>query len=357
MLNPIDHLRGRLADVTLSPLRVGSVGAIRFDEPKGDPGWFGPDSVMWHVCSDWPSMLVGGFRGLILGTLHPLVLAGTLDHSNFQEDPIGRLARTGSFVSATAYGSSAVADRAVEHVKGVHRSVVGIAPDGRRYSAQDPELLLWTHMTVYDGFLAGHMRYHPAPASPGDVDRYWEEVAIIAEKLGATHVPRSAAAAEAYFHRVRPDLMASDDALESARWIIEAYRGDTPAIRDSSAAVVTASRALLPAPVRRLAESALFARVERASVVPAATLSTRVAYEVMVRAAIGLLPDWGREMLRLRASRRVERMALRLAAAGFFTGLRWTAGTNARELDQARARCASNGSATPRSEAQRRARS
>jgi uncharacterized protein (DUF2236 family) len=337
-MNPISGIRSTIADITLSPLRVGSTGQFRYDVPKGDPGWFGPDSAMWHVCTDWPSMLVGGFRGLILGTLHPLVLAGTLDHSNFQDDPIGRLARTGAFVAATAYGSSADAQRAVDQVKSVHRSVVGIAPNGEPYRAQDPELLLWTHMTVYSGFLEGHLRYHPKPIS--DVDRYWDEVAIVAEKLGAEDVPRSRAEADAYFERVHPELEGTEDAIESSRWIINAYRGDTPALRDSTTAMVAASRALLP---RRVRDLTVLRAVERASLVPAATLATRFAYGVMVRAAIGLLPDWGREMLRLRRPRAVETAVVRLAAATLFTGLRVTAGTYSRELSQARVRA--NGAA------------
>ena len=336
MISPLADVRRALADVTLSPLRVGSVGAIRFDEPAGDPGWFGPDSVMWHMCTDWPSMLVGGFSGLILGTLHPLVLAGTLDHSNFNEDPIGRLARTGSFVSATAYGSSVVAERAVAHVRALHEHVVGVAPDGRPYRAQDPELLLWTHMTVYAGFIAGHRRYHPRPAT--DLDRYWAEIAIVAEKLGASRVPRSATEADEYFLRVRPELVASEDALRSSQWIINAYRGDTPALRDSAEAIVTTARSVLPRRVRSIVDRSGLGVLERATIVPAARIGTRFAYTTIVKAAIGLLPGWGREMLRLPAPRVGERVAVRAAAASLFTGLRWTAGTTPRELEQARAR-------------------
>jgi hypothetical protein len=45
-------------------------------------------------------------------------------------------------------------------------------------------------------------------------------------------------------------------------------------------------------------------------------------------------------MLELRRPARVERLGARIAAATLFTGLRWTAGTTPRELEQARARCA-----------------
>lgn len=333
----MNGLRQRLADLVLAPLRVTSLPRIDYGEPPGDSGWFGPDSVTWHVTSDWPSELVGGFSGLILGTLHPLVLAGTLQHSDFNADPIGRLARTGAFVAATAWGGSAVADNAVRRVAEKHRRVVGIAPDGRPYRAGDPDLLLWTHVTVYGGFLAGHLRYHPRPIDPGDVDRYWDEVAVVAEKLGARNVPRSQAEVDEYFDRVRPGLVADADALESARWIIGAFKGDSPAVRDATAALVDATRGLVgwsrepPGPLGVL---------ERALVRPATSTAVRTAYGIIASAAVDLVPDWGREMLGLRKQRAVERAALRVAAVTFFTGLRVTVGTTPRELRQAHARCA-----------------
>ncbi len=39
-------------------------------------------------------LLFGGGRALLLEVAHPLVAAGVADHSNFREDPFGRLQRT-----------------------------------------------------------------------------------------------------------------------------------------------------------------------------------------------------------------------------------------------------------------------
>ncbi|MGV8553892.1 oxygenase MpaB family protein, partial [Pseudomonas aeruginosa] len=46
----------------------------------------------------------GGIGALLLQMLHPLALAGVWDHSNFRDDLLGRLRRTGQFISATTYG-------------------------------------------------------------------------------------------------------------------------------------------------------------------------------------------------------------------------------------------------------------
>ena len=108
-MNRLVQARQRLGDVLQAPLEVSQLPGVQYTQPAGDAGLFGPDSIAWKVGDDWPSALVGGMSGLILGTLHPLVLAGTLDHSIFRTDPIGRLARTASFVMATAFGSTEVA--------------------------------------------------------------------------------------------------------------------------------------------------------------------------------------------------------------------------------------------------------
>ena len=50
------------------------------------------------------SMMVGGVAGLLLQMLHPAVLAGVWDHSNFRNDMHGRLRRTARFIALTTYG-------------------------------------------------------------------------------------------------------------------------------------------------------------------------------------------------------------------------------------------------------------
>ena len=102
----------------------------QYTEPPGDPGLFGPGSATWRVHAD-PTMLVGGLAALMLQTVHPLAIAGVEEHSNYREDPLGRLSRTGSFVTGTTFGSTEAAERLIKLVQGIHRKVRGTAPDGR----------------------------------------------------------------------------------------------------------------------------------------------------------------------------------------------------------------------------------
>lgn len=79
---------------------------IDFEQPKGEPGLFGPQSAIWQVHGDFTSMLCGGISALLLQMLHPLALAGVWDHSRFREDIFGRLRRTSQFISATTFATT-----------------------------------------------------------------------------------------------------------------------------------------------------------------------------------------------------------------------------------------------------------
>src|SRR5688572_28602430 len=100
----IEPLRRKLGQSFLSPVKGPGPPAIDFT--TGDAGFCGPDSVAWIIHADYPAMLIGGVSAIMLQALHPLAMAGVYDHSNFREDPFGRLKRTAIFLAATTYGST-----------------------------------------------------------------------------------------------------------------------------------------------------------------------------------------------------------------------------------------------------------
>ena len=118
-------------------------------------GLFGPRAVAWRVHGDVTSMMVGGVAGLLLQMLHPAVLAGVWDHSNFRADMHGRLRRTARFIALTTYGGREEAEAAIARVRGIHDRVGGALPDGAPYAANDPSLLAWVHVTEAACFLYG----------------------------------------------------------------------------------------------------------------------------------------------------------------------------------------------------------
>src|SRR3954463_4664418 len=88
-------------------------------------GLFGPGAVAWRVHGDVTSMMVGGITGLLLQMLHPAVLAGVWDHSNFRQDMHGRLRRTARFIAMTTFGGQAEAEAVIVRVRGIHDRIRG----------------------------------------------------------------------------------------------------------------------------------------------------------------------------------------------------------------------------------------
>jgi uncharacterized protein (DUF2236 family) len=217
-------------------------------EPPGAPGLFAPDSPVWTVHGDL-SMFVGGIRALFIQTMHPLAMAGVEGHSHYRHDPLGRLARTGRFIGVTTFGSEAQARQACAVVRSVHEHVVGTAPDGRPYSAGDPVLLTWIHAAEVGSFLEAYQRYGSGRLTDAEADRYLDEVAVVAELLGAQDVPRSRAQLRAYFRDMRPELGAGRQARRAARWLLAP---PLPlAARPAYWLLLSAAVAMLPARVRR----------------------------------------------------------------------------------------------------------
>lgn len=222
----------------------------RYDEPAGDPGWFGPDSVTWWVHSDL-SMIVGGFGSLMVQALHPLAMAGVAEHSDFKERPAERLSRTASFVAATTYGDSETAERLCRIVRRTHRRITGIAPDGRPYDANDPALLRWVHVAEVSMFAAANARYGRRVMTPAELDAYYDEMAVVAEALGATDLPRSSIEMADYFTDVQPELAGGDQAQDTLRFLANPPEGD-PVTRSVSGMFSAAAWGILPTWAHRI---------------------------------------------------------------------------------------------------------
>lgn len=184
----------------------------------GDPGWFGPQSVAWKVQAD-TSMFVAGLTAFALQLLHPLALAGVVDHSSFAEDFAGRVQRTGEFVQGVVYGSGAEAARRCEQVRRVHTRVVGTAPDGRPYDAGDPALLEWVHLGEYLAIATAYRRFGALALDDLELDGYIAEVSVVATALGVLEPPRTWAELDAALQRHRPSLAVGEQTLSALRFL------------------------------------------------------------------------------------------------------------------------------------------
>ena len=272
----MEFIRTRIENQLMS-LTGLSLGKLDLENPKGDPGLFGPDSVSWQVHGDFTSMLIGGITALMLQALHPLALAGVWDHSNFRQDMLGRLRRTSQFIAGTTFGSRRDADWLIEKVRTIHLQVTGTAADGRPYAASDPDLLTWVHVAEVSNFLGAHLRYRNPQLSLTDQDRYYAEIAVIAERLGARNVPKSRQAIADYLQRIRPQLLCDARSREVLRLLLNA-----------------------PAPSRM----------------------AKPFGAMMMQAGIDLLPDWASDMLGVHQNP-LQRQLIRASVKRSAPMLRW----------------------------------
>lgn len=244
---------------------------------------FAPGSTIWRVHGDITTMMIGGVSALLLQMLHPAVLAGVWDHSNFRNDMVGRLRRTARFVSMTTYGDRTEAAAAIARVRAVHDHIAGTLADGTSYRANDPRLLAWVHITEAWCFLAAWQRYGDRRLSRDAEDRYFAEFATIGSALGAGALPTGKVQTGIALEAARPLLAADDRTRQVARLVL----GHMP---DNALAI----------PLQR----------------------------VTMQAAVDLLPDWARRMHGLAASPTLVRPIVGTGALGLATMLRWAfAGT------------------------------
>lgn len=212
---------------------------------------FAPDSVAWRVNGDVVTMIIGGVSGLLLQMLHPAVLAGVWDHSDFRADMHGRLRRTAKFIAVTTYDSATNARAAIARVNRIHQQVRGMLPSGEPYDATDPELLAWVHVTETTSFLNSWIRYGQPMMPAAEQDAYFDEMARVAEALGADPIPRTRAEAEALIQAMRPRLLVDARTREVARLVLTQRLGSRTA-EAGSRVIMHAGLDLLPDWARRM---------------------------------------------------------------------------------------------------------
>ena len=112
---------------------------------KSDPGYFGPQSMMWKVNQEI-TVLFGGARALLMHAAHPLIAAGARQTSFYQRDPWKRLIRTLSLQNSVTFGTKKEADESSHRINKLHEVIKGEDKiTGGYYDALDYEQLLWVH--------------------------------------------------------------------------------------------------------------------------------------------------------------------------------------------------------------------
>jgi len=157
-------------------------------------------------------LLLGWGRAILMQLAHPLIAAGVDEHSRFHRERYGglhRLRRTLDAMLALTF-ETPEAPRAARRINATHDRVRGTLreatpafPVGTPYSAHDPDLLRWVHVTLLDSFLLTYQRF-VAPLTPEEEDIYCFGTHVMESVLGAPagHFPRSRAALDAYLQEM-----------------------------------------------------------------------------------------------------------------------------------------------------------
>jgi uncharacterized protein (DUF2236 family) len=215
---------------------VPSGGRTHAERLVSRDGYFSPESVIRQIGNSPVTPFLGGGPAVLMQVAHPLVAIGVAQHSDFQHDLWQRLVRTLRALYLMAFGTKAEAERAGELVRAVHahvagttRTRVGCFPAGTRYSASDPELMLWVHATLVHTSLEVYERF-VRRLSCEDEERYYHEMSIVARLFGTppSVIPRSLADFHEYLKSelAGPSLSVAPPARKVAAVILEA---DLPA--------------------------------------------------------------------------------------------------------------------------------
>ncbi|GAA4894505.1 uncharacterized protein (DUF2236 family) [Stackebrandtia albiflava] len=219
-----------------------------------DDGLFGPRSLTWRVNVE-PVMWIAGLRALHLQSLDPKVMRGTYQNSALfdRRKAWERFLRTAQYVTVRTYGTHAEAHTAAARVRRIHARLTGFDPDtGTRFRLDEPEGLAWVHNCEIDSYVDVARR--AGVLSAADADRYIRENTAAAALVGLDPhtVPATTREMTEYFHRSRPRLRATPEAL---RALMQSFHPPLPRhlapARVLVPAVTTLALATLPAWARR----------------------------------------------------------------------------------------------------------
>jgi len=179
-------------------------------------------------------VLASWTRAILMQVAHPLIAAGVVDHSAFRASTATsarRLHHTVRAMLTLTFGSASEQERTLAGIRAIHarvhgttREATGRFPAGTTYSAEDPSLVGWVHITLLESALVAYDAL-VAPLSHAERDAYCRETAWVALALGARDedVPRTWDAVVANVRRMSASgtLAVGADARAVARALID----------------------------------------------------------------------------------------------------------------------------------------
>jgi uncharacterized protein (DUF2236 family) len=153
---------------------------------------------------------------LLLQVTHPSVGAGVSQHSNFKEDPWGRLLRTLDYTSSVIYGGPDLAWEVGRRVREMHKRIKGVRPDGERYHALEPAPYAWVHATLAEAIVRAHNLFCRPALGPAETDEFWAEWRRMGRLIGVRYedLPETWPGLLSYFDRMVEDELEDTEAAQ-----------------------------------------------------------------------------------------------------------------------------------------------
>lgn len=152
-------------------------------------GFFGPGSVSWRVNRE-SAVFLGAGRAALLQLAHPWVAASLRQHSNLNNDAVGRFHSTFRVIYTMLFGTRAQAIAAARQLHARHGSIrgelehaVGRHSRGERYEANEIHALRWVYATLVESAVLAYECVLP-PLAADEREQYYAESKRMAALFG-----------------------------------------------------------------------------------------------------------------------------------------------------------------------------
>ena len=199
--------------------------------PMRDHGFFGPDSVARRVWVYPTSFLIGFARAVTIEHLDPHLAAAVVASGQVKQRTPLRFDRTMQYFATVLYGDAQSVLKSSDILMKVHKRAIGIDPvTGQEFSANNPDSQLWIHLTAWHSILITYEMFGPGKLSAEDEAEYWRECTVAAafQTIDTETMPRTRAEVVRYFEDFRPNMVASDPALDMFDFLVNQYRSSLP---------------------------------------------------------------------------------------------------------------------------------
>lgn len=182
-------------------------------------GLFGPGSMMWRINRHTLVYGLGITQSAFIDVAHPVIANGIADHSKLFTDPKARGHLTFSMITSIVFGDVAEVRRTSralfsrhEKVRGKARAESGVYASGTEYVANEGEVLLWVHATMW--WVRMHL-YEAivGPLTQAEKEAYYQETKRFAACFAIPDqvLPADYAQWDAYVRDGRPGVLSAGE--------------------------------------------------------------------------------------------------------------------------------------------------